>query len=362
MTAPAGSRYLTLDHWRGFASLWVLLFHSNRGTPGLTPDWLGDFVSRGWLGVQVFFVVSGYCIAERVARESQRSGSVTGFLRDRFLRIYPPYWMALLCLLVLNVAAALVKGLPLSTPAVLPAGALNWLAAGAAVEPWLGQATFLLVAWTLTYELGFYLCAAIGLTLAQRTSRPWLMPAWWTLLLVVGLVPALTAWLPLLSLWPHFALGGLVWLAWHRAGTAVRRLAAGTAAIALVWVASWWQPLDIAQPLRFGCGCAWLLLVLRRWDASLAAFAPLRWLGWVGGFSYSLYLIHAPIVGKLGNLLERVPLLARQPLLLLLLSSLVAIPCAWLFYRLIELRSEAFRHRLAWGIKPAATASGSPTA
>jgi len=87
--------------------------------------------------------------------------------------------------------------------------------------------------------------------------------------------------------------------------------------------------------------------VLRRWDAALAKAWPLRWLGSAGIFAYSIYLVHAPIVGKLGNLLERWAPLGRQPLLVLALSVLATLPCAWLFYRLIELRSESFRQRIA---------------
>jgi exopolysaccharide production protein ExoZ len=350
-TMAGNSRYLSLDHWRGFAALWVLVFHANRGKPPLGIALLDDFIINGWLGVQLFFVISGFCIAERAAREFRAGGTVGRFLLDRLLRIYPPYWAALLVAVALNLAGAFVKGVPWSEPFVLPDGLTGWLMAGFAMEPWFSQASFLLVAWTLTYEIGFYLCTAAGLAVALATRRPWAGPAFWGVLLVIGLVPSLAVWFPLLMLWPHFALGGIVWLAGQPGYSTAGRFAAGTAGIAMVYLATWPQPADTAFPLRFSCGAAWLLLVLRPWDAQLATLPFLRWLGWTGAFSYSLYLVHSPIVGKIGNLLERWPALSHQPLWLLILSAIFTVPCAWLFYHAIELRCENYRRRCINSLK-----------
>jgi peptidoglycan/LPS O-acetylase OafA/YrhL len=341
----AASRYHTLDHWRGFAALWVLVFHANRGHPDLAPEWLGAFVAHGWLGVYLFFVISGYCIAERAAREQARQGSALDFMRDRLLRIYPPYWVAVGLSLGINVAGAVVKGTPLSAPFVLPDGLTGAAMALGAVEPWFDRPTYLLVAWTLSYEIGFYVCAAAGIALAGHTRQPWLGPFWWGGLLTAGLIPTVAALVPLLALWPQFALGGIVWLAWHGSAPIWTRLLRGTAALGLVWLAAAWLPADLAFTLRFSCVCAWLLLWLRPADRWLAQTPLLGWLGWLGTLAYSLYLVHAPIVGKFSNLMERWPPLAARPLLLLCLSCLVGLSFAWLFYRTIELRCEAFRKR-----------------
>lgn len=346
MAGLAGNpRYLSLDHWRGFAALWVLIFHANRGKAPLGVPLIDDFITSGWLGVHLFFVVSGFCIAERTAREYRAGGNTRSFLLDRLLRIYPPYWAALALSILLNVAGALFKGVPLSTPFVLPEGLTGWLMAGAVLEPWFGQASFLLVAWTLTYEIGFYLCAAAALKLCLATRRGWTGPAFWGVLLIIGLVPTLATWLPLLTFWPQFALGGIVWLAGQYSTSTAVRIAISTVGIMLLYLVSWLQPLEMAMPLRFSCGAAWLLVVLRPWDAQIVALPFLRWLSWTGVFSYSLYLLHGSIVGKLGNLLERWPPLSHQPAWLLILSSIFTVLCAWFFYRAIEARSEAFRRR-----------------
>lgn len=344
MTAStaAGSRYYSLDHWRGFAALWVLLFHGHRGRPELTPAWLGDFVSSGWLGVPLFFVISGFCIAGRMERETRQDRSVSRFLLDRLWRLFPPYWAALLVTVLLNCAGALAKGVPLTAPAVLPEG-LGWLAAVFALEPWLGFPTYVLVAWTLSYEIGFYVVAAGCLALVLHTRRPWTGLAFGAVLLALGLIPVFGTWLPLFFLWPQFALGTMAWLVGRLPVSTPVRITLGTVATGIVWLCTLPQPAETGMPLRFACGAAWLLLVLRPWDARIAGFRGLRWLGWIGTFSYSLYLVHAPIVGKLGNLLDRWPPAAQQPLLVLLFSCLLTLPCAWLFYRVIEVRSEALR-------------------
>ncbi|MBI2814088.1 MAG: acyltransferase [Opitutae bacterium] len=349
MSAPAagGARYHLLDHWRGFAALWVLVFHANRGRPDLTHGWLGGFATHGWLGVHVFFVISGYCIAERAAREYRQHGTARRFTLDRLLRIYPAYWAALIVTMLLNLAGALVKGQSVLDPAVLPAGPAQWLTAALAIEPWLDQPTYLLVAWTLTYEVGFYILAASALGLALRARRPWIGFAWAGGWLILGLIPATHAWLPLLILWPHFALGGVVWLAWQIAPSPATRLASGTLLIGAIYLCSRLQTAAASTWFGFACGSAWLMLVLRLWDARLAGAGALRWLGWAGTFSYSIYLVHAPIIGKIGNLIDRWPVLAGQRVVVLLASSTLTVGCAWLFYRLVEARAESFRRSLA---------------
>jgi exopolysaccharide production protein ExoZ len=341
-----------------------MVFHANRGKPDLEPAILGEFVRFGWLGVPVFFVISGYCIAERTAREGRAGGGGGRFLLDRLLRIYPPYWAALLLLVILNVSAAWWKGTSLNAPFVLPAGPGGWLRAVLCVEPWFGFATFHLVAWTLAYEVGFYFCAAGGLVAHRLIPRPWLMPLWWGLLLVGGLVPASAAWFPLLKLWPQFALGGMVWLAWQGDRSVGSRLTIGTIAVAVVALAvgwqtgeigrplSSWQPADVGLSLVAACACAWLLLVLRCWDGPLAAAPGLRWLGWIGTFSYSLYLVHAPVVSKLARGLEHLPVAGAHRDAVIVLACVGTLPCAWLFYRAVELRSESFRRVAVARIDP----------
>src|SRR5579862_1069402 len=68
---PRWRRYATLDIWRGVACLMVVLQHateySRRNSQGIAAKGLAqvaiNMLGQGWLGVVIFFVISGYCIA-----------------------------------------------------------------------------------------------------------------------------------------------------------------------------------------------------------------------------------------------------------------------------------------------------------
>lgn len=80
-----------LDHLRAAAIVLVLLFHYNYyyGVPG----WLDSISRFGWSGVDLFFVLSGYLIADKLFREFDSRGKIglKGFYWNRFLRIIPAY-------------------------------------------------------------------------------------------------------------------------------------------------------------------------------------------------------------------------------------------------------------------------------
>ena len=96
-----------LDPIRGIAILLVFVFHSLGTAFGRDElpwgPWFRDFnvpgsfllllpATFGWVGVAIFFVVSGFCIHLSYSRLPQWSL----FLQRRFFRIYPPYLVALL--------------------------------------------------------------------------------------------------------------------------------------------------------------------------------------------------------------------------------------------------------------------------
>jgi len=344
---PSGTRYHSLDQWRGFAALWVMVFHAVEVwlnlTPGLLPGWLGTFCNHGWLGANLFFVISGYCIAERCAREYRARGTVRSFLADRLLRIYPPYWVALLGVILLNVAATLVNDAAFKPGNPLPDGGQGWLLAFGALEYWARVPDYLLVAWTLSFEVGFYFLAALCLGLASGTRRPWAGWALGGLLVVAGLSPVRML-LPLLALWPQFALGGIVWLLLHAVPSTGARLGVASGLFSIVAVAGWHLAPGGGFSLVFVCGCAFLLLVLYPLDRRIAAAPALRWLGWCGTFSYSLYLLHAPIVGKFRNLLgRRWPADEPSSLWVPAVGCGLAVLVSWGFFQLIERRTERWR-------------------
>lgn len=92
-----------LDLLRSLAIFLVLLRHGSR-IEGKAPsgDFLSNVFANGWIGVDLFFVLSGYLIAIALIRrfEVRKTLWPTAYFRDRILRIVPAYYaVLLLCIL-----------------------------------------------------------------------------------------------------------------------------------------------------------------------------------------------------------------------------------------------------------------------
>ena len=83
-------RYKLLDAFRGLAILWIVCFHLLDRQYGSV---LNTIIKHGYLGVSVFFVISGYGIAALTSHTVQQPHS---FLLRRIQKIYPLYWWSIL--------------------------------------------------------------------------------------------------------------------------------------------------------------------------------------------------------------------------------------------------------------------------
>ncbi|MFT5878198.1 MAG: peptidoglycan/LPS O-acetylase OafA/YrhL [Dokdonia sp.] len=90
-------KYL-LEITRGLAALWVFLFHIKSLFEEPIPPlhWLASF---GYLGVPMFFVISGYVITHSAESSNRNNKAPTIFLRNRFNRIYPTFWASVIIVL-----------------------------------------------------------------------------------------------------------------------------------------------------------------------------------------------------------------------------------------------------------------------
>ena len=132
-------RLAWLDCLRALAALAVMFHH-------FTPisAWAGGLFDFGRLGVLLFFLISGYCIALTIERPSPRP--IAAFWLRRLFRLYPPYWAALLLLALLMPTTGFTAG--------------DWLANLTMIQQALGKPYVLGVAWTLFFELLFYALAS----------------------------------------------------------------------------------------------------------------------------------------------------------------------------------------------------------
>lgn len=98
-TTGRRARLPGVEGTRGVAALSVLAFHVwLRGGSGLGD--VGVVLSYGWLGVPLFFVLSGLLLYRPFARAIVAGSNLPSFrryARARSLRIFPAYWLVLLC-------------------------------------------------------------------------------------------------------------------------------------------------------------------------------------------------------------------------------------------------------------------------
>ncbi len=148
-----------LDGVRGIAVLLVLLAH---GSVRLLP--LGVRAGNGWVGVQLFFALSGFLITWLLVRERLATGrvGVAPFAIRRGLRIWPLYFavLALYALVLPHVAADTLGGVHLDRTDLAAAGAGTFRPYLLFLQNYLDphQARLgLSVFWSLSVEEHFYL-------------------------------------------------------------------------------------------------------------------------------------------------------------------------------------------------------------
>lgn len=344
--APRVHRLHVIEIARGVASLWVLLFHSLTSWPA---EALHPFLAAvqkltqpGWLGVHMFFAISGWCIAERLAAAQRRDESCGAFLRERALRIYPLYWIAFALLLVSRMAAYPFNS-HTSFAQNLPADAGVWIADLLLIHPYVNAPATLMVSWSLVYELGFYALGAGALLLRRRGVSA-------TVIFALGLL--LCAW-PLtqlhfrathiLGLWPDFFAGVLVWWCAREAGKARTLIGIG-ALLALTALTLAWEPYGGTGRLAALATAALLWIASRRDFVPTSGLA--RSLTWLGLISYSLYLVHVIVLSPFMNLGQR--LVSPQSFAFVFVWAggvAASIVGSWLVHRYAEAPIERWRKR-----------------
>ncbi|MET7326525.1 acyltransferase [Nonomuraea sp. NPDC005650] len=376
---PAASRLAWLDALRGIGALAVVAEHLLPWfLPQLRPYWF----SLGVYGILVFFLVSGYIIPTSL----ERHGDVRKFWIGRFFRLYPLY------LGVIALVLALAWWVPVR--AEVPRD-------GSAVA---AHATMLLdvvnvggvadTMWTLSYEMVFYLLVTALFLVGGHGRSGLLAMSFGAGAVAVGLVASGAV---VTGGWPAYVSGvvfvaGLACVVWGRlrtaaacvlgltalalpplsgrvpwlgvavlavmfAGTAIHRwergrgplwpvaVTAALVAVAPLWAVQggwWWVRADVwltTIALAAGTFAAGMALRGRRLP---------RVLTWLGLISYSLYLVHHPLlkyfVAITGDLRWAEP---AYQLTMAALALTVVLAVSTLSYRYVERPMQALGRRLS---------------
>ena len=302
--------------------------------------------SHGWFGVHLFFVISGYCITANLVTARAKKITTANFICSRFLRIFPVYWCALASQVVLVTISLSLNGRSLGE--ALPASFESWIGSFLLIEPYLNIPPFFLVSWSLVYEWGFYILMAAGLFMLSRRIHGNVIYLIGFLLALAGMAGYHSGLLFVLKFWPEFFAGVSAFIVCQSPNKRLKSVLIVILFLSPILLA-WREGLSPRAYMMIGAsGFALLLCILYRWDAVLSSYKPLEWLGKIGVFSYSLYLIHVPFGGAFRNLGMRFVSEVSPGFLLVQIGYWVfCLFAAYVFYRLIEAPCERIRKKNA---------------
>jgi len=331
---------------RAAAVLLVLAYHvAPKGLPG------------GYVGVDVFFVISGFLITAHIVKPLLRGTfTVGGFYARRAVRLLPASMLVLAFTLV-STWVFVPRSLWPQFGRQIAASALyveNWLLAGNATDYSAPAADVSPVQhfWSLSAEEQFYLAWPALLILGSLVATRWhrwrraylavlvplaLASLTWSVVATAG-EPASAYFVTTTRAW-EFAAGGILWLVAHRAATLpdAARAGASWVGIGLIGVAAFafssrtpFPGWAAAVPVLGAVLVIAAGLPRARWSPSgLMSWTPVQA---VGDMSYSLYLWHWPLIVLLPYVVG-----AQLGLQGRVVAVLVAVPLAYLTRRFVEI-------------------------
>lgn len=324
-----------IDGLRAFSIIAVVVYHA---FPSLLPG--------GFVGVDVFFVISGYLISSIILQGLRsNSFSIVGFYRRRIQRIIPALLLVLLFCLVAGWLVLLpheyaMLGKATGAASLFVPNILFWTEAGyfdldSKLKP-------LIHLWSLGVEEQFYLVFPLVLMLANRYAIKShyliaaLLLASFGASLFFGENPAAIFFLPQFRVWELLIGGFLAFLqlqSYDKQSNTFRALMS-LGGFAMMCAATlvinrqthfpgWWALLPtLGAAMTIGAGAAGLVnrLVLSN---RIAVF--------IGRISFPLYLWHWPLLSFASIMEEGEPILVIR-----VAAVLLSIVLAWLSYRLVE--------------------------
>lgn len=297
---------LVLDGLRGVAILLVICFH------------YFSYFRIGWVGVDLFFVLSGFLITGKLAETLTKRGYYLGFYLNRVLRILPLYYLTL-------IATFLV--IPLATPQIVTSSykvliqsqLAYWLFYVNVIDALRGWPDNILLIhfWSLSCEMQFYLVWPFVIKKFYNNKTFWkfsLGLVIFALLFRMFLAPMvgnlfITRYATLFSRIDAFAFGALAYLGWSRLNRnkiiqQAKILSVFMVIVGFVCVSSTnfqWHFTDsfvntIGLTINAIFFSSLLFVTVCGSEKFLSTFFSNPILTYIGKYSYSMYVFHLPVL------------------------------------------------------------------
>ena len=355
--------YKSLDLWRGFAAMWVVLFHAivsiNNNLP-IERNFFVEFCFWGDTAVPIFFVISGYCMAAAAANLIERNQTIGRFAIARVRRIYPPHIVVLLFGLSIAASYWIIQqlGIIKDNPTVtwfthltITHIVINALL----LQVPLHERSLNDVTWTLSYEVAFYAVIAIAIVAFRKQGWQWMLKVLHVVTVVAFLIVLFApkwAVFPF-DQWIGFGEGVLLFdllcgLPWQNRSVKSKFFYGSIMIIIASLVIAQIQLPHAPNDYSHESPYPWRILItslfailfyfLRPFDERMKGSKFLSGLYFVGGFSYSLYLTHFMILAILQRIISRIPMLSQFYIIAMFAELTICIVIAYGFYRLVESR------------------------
>ncbi len=356
MTEEKAGRMVFVDGLRGVASLWVLFFHIGQGGQIESllqhlPNAAREFVDAGYLGVSIFFVLSGFVIDSSLFSKTMSLRFFGHFVAKRSLRLNPPYWVAL----VVTVAAGLLKA-ALNHGSYRAPSLGNFAAHAFYLQDLLHMTPINDVYWTLALEIQMYVafCAILVFLswLVRRTQSRWVEP------MAFGLIAVAASLYPLglansqrlVGVFFPYAYLFVIGVFINRWRVRPHDLVMTTTLIfQLVVLAA--GALRSANARRTIVGlltAVLILLAIQR--GSMSRWMSGRMFQFLGRISYSLYLIHVTVLGPLYRVAFKLsPKTAISEGFWLVAATAISLGVAWVFSQFVEVPAMKLSRRIRMG-------------
>lgn len=315
-----GGRVHGIDGLRAVAALWVVGFHMFSFSGGSVAPGIDFILRSGSTGVSLFLVLSGLCLYLPYAGGRQGRFSSRDFFRRRMRRLLPAYYVSLALVLIAHVVTKGNFGLPAYSPQEYAVQTVTH----ATLTHQLFPETFyglngaywsLGLEWELYLTLPLLILAAVRFGLSRVIISVFAATAVWRLgifaAMQTGALDPAGPWanvvLPnfFLGRWSEFALGMLAAEMFRTRRLRVRpplvlgAFLAGALALAF--------PDNPLNHMLYGVVFFTLVLTVLSEDNVVARAFAWRPLVAIGVMSYSLYLVHQPIVEAFGYVLGERP-------------------------------------------------------